>query len=90
MENELASGLSWIRGCLPGYDIQGLGFKVRVYGLGCFVMTKRNALEGLGGNSELEFRDYSPPLVDRIWLWVCSNKIPIYPIFYLLKGDYRA
>ena len=29
---------------------------------------------------------YSPPLVDRIWLWVYYNKIPIYPIFYLLEG----
>ena len=28
--------------------------------------------------------------MDRIWLWVYCNKIPIYPIFYLLKGDYRA
>ena len=37
----------------------------------------------------LEFRVYSPPQVDRIWLWVYYNKIPIYPIFYLLKGDYR-
>ena len=32
---------------------------------------------------------YSPPEVDRIWLWVCHNKIPIYPIFYLLKGGYN-
>ena len=31
----------------------------------------------------------SPPQVDRIWLWVYFNKIPIYPIFYLLKGDHR-
>ena len=31
---------------------------------------------------------YSPPKVDRIWLWVHYEKIPIYPIFYLLKGDY--
>ena len=32
---------------------------------------------------------YSPPQVDRIWLWVCYTKIPIIcPIFYLLKGDY--
>ena len=30
----------------------------------------------------------SPPEVDRMWLWVYYNKIPIYPIFYLLKGDY--
>ena len=26
----------------------------------------------------------------KIWLWACYNKIPIYPIFYLLKGDYRV
>ena len=32
---------------------------------------------------------YSPPKVDRIWLWVYYNKISIYPIFYLLKGDYN-
>ena len=30
---------------------------------------------------------YSPPQVDRRWPWVRYNKIPIYPIFYLLKGD---
>ena len=36
------------------------------------------------------FRAYSPPSVDRIWLWVDHNKIPIYPIVYLLKGDYRV
>ena len=30
---------------------------------------------------------YSPPSVDRIWLWVCYNKIPIYPRFYPLKED---
>ena len=24
-----------------------------------------------------------------IWLWVYHNTIPIYPTFYLLKGDYR-
>ena len=30
---------------------------------------------------------YSPPYVDRIWLWVYYNQIPIYPIFYLLKED---
>ena len=28
--------------------------------------------------------------VDKIWLWVHYTKIPIYPIFYLLKGDYRV
>ena len=26
--------------------------------------------------------------LNRIRLWVYSNKIPIYPMFYLLKGDY--
>ena len=30
-------------------------------------------------------KEYSPPQVDRIWLWVYYNKIPIYPIFYLLN-----
>ena len=29
---------------------------------------------------------YSLPYVDRLWLWVYYNKVPIYPIFYLLKG----
>ena len=31
---------------------------------------------------------YSPPQVARIWLWVYHQKIPLYPIFYLRKGDY--
>ena len=35
------------------------------------------------------FRVYSPPYVDRIWLWVYYSKISIYPIFCLLKGDYK-
>ena len=30
---------------------------------------------------------YGPPYVDRIWLSVYYNKIPIYPIFYLLNGE---
>ena len=33
-------------------------------------------------------KTYSPPYVDRIWLWVYYDEIPIYPIFYLLEGDY--
>ena len=37
----------------------------------------------------LETDRYSFPQVDRIWFWVYFKKIPIYPIFYLLKGDYR-
>ena len=32
---------------------------------------------------------YRPPQVNRIWLWVYYNKIPIYPIFYLHTGDYK-
>ena len=32
---------------------------------------------------------YRPVEGDRIWLWVYRNKTPIYPIFYLLKGDYN-
>ena len=39
-------------------------------------------------NFGINTHSYSPPLVDRIWLWVYYNKIPIYPIFYLLKEDY--
>ena len=26
--------------------------------------------------------------MDRIWFWVYYNKVRIYLIFYLLKGDY--
>ena len=33
---------------------------------------------------------YSPPEVDRIWVWEYYNEGPIYPIFYLLKGDYTT
>ena len=33
-------------------------------------------------------QNYSLPQVDRTWPWVCSSKITIYPIFFLLKGDY--
>ena len=36
-------------------------------------------------NAETTCKPYSPPKVDRIWLWVYYNKIPIYPIFYLLN-----
>ena len=36
----------------------------------------------------IRFRVYSHPQVYRIWLWVYSNKIPIYPILYLPQGDY--
>ena len=32
----------------------------------------------------------NPPEVDRLWLWVCYNKVPVHRIFYLLKGDYQA
>ena len=32
---------------------------------------------------------YGPPQVDRIWLLVCYNKSPIYPILDVLKGDYK-
>ena len=40
------------------------------------------AIFGLG------FRVYSPPEINTVWLWLYYKKIPIYPIFYLLKGDY--
>ena len=38
----------------------------------------------------LSFRVYSPPSVDRIWLWVHYNKIPIYPIFYIQFQGLRS
>ena len=25
-----------------------------------------------------------------MWLWLYYNNIPVYPIFYLLKGDYKS
>ena len=34
-------------------------------------------------------KGYSPPSVNRIWLWVYHDKIPIYPNLYLLKGDFK-
>ena len=37
---------------------------------------------------EVQLKLQSPLRFDRIWLWICHNKIPIYPIFYLLQGDY--
>ena len=39
---------------------------------------------------ELDQCVYNPPSADTIWLWVYSDKIPIYPIFYLFKGDYNS
>ena len=42
--------------------------------------------KGDDGLTALWPKIYSPPEVDRIWLWVYHNKIPIYPIFFLLKG----
>ena len=63
-----------------------------------FVTSIRNAIEDtkwafpiLGGcllGYDNNKAGYSPLEVDRIWLWVYYNKIPIYLIFYLLKGDY--
>ena len=38
--------------------------------------------------SKLPLMSCSPPYVDRVWLRVYYYKIPINPIFYLLKGDY--
>ena len=36
------------------------------------------------------FRVYSPPEIERIWLWVYYNEITTYPMFYLFKEDYRV
>ena len=50
----------------------------------------------VGNSAWTLVESYSPLQVDRTpkyteygWLWVYYNKIPIYPMFYLLKGDYR-
>ena len=40
----------------------------------------------LGSQSALYH--YTPPEVDRMWLWVDFDQISIYPLFSLLKGDY--
>ena len=48
-----------------------------------------NVLKILLVNEPADGKDYSPPEVDRTWLWVYYKKIPIYPIFYLLKADYN-
>ena len=49
------------------------------------------ACHGSGlGLRVLGFRLIVPLKIDRIWLWVFYNKIPIYLLFYLLKGDYRG
>ena len=62
-----------------------------------FVTSIRNAIEDtkwafpiLGGCllGDDNNKGYSPLKVARIWLGVYYNKIPIYLIFYLLKGDY--
>ena len=39
--------------------------------------------------NSMQFQASSPPSVDRKWVWVDFNTIPIHPIFYLLKGDYK-
>ena len=59
-----------------------LDFWARVLGLGPMVNLLLKSLKAWG--------TCGPSSVDRIWLWVYYNKIPIYPIFYLLKGDYRV
>ena len=42
----------------------------------------------LGRETNLQFgfrvQGYSPPEVERVWLTVYCNKVPIYPIFHLL------
>ena len=45
-----------------------------------YIQAVNSPHKGLGG----------PSKYGLIWLWVYYDKIPIYPIFYLLKGDYRC
>ena len=51
-------------------------------------MTKEHEMDAGGHVGFRRFR-IIVPLKDRIWIWIYYNKIPIDPIFYLLKGDYR-
>ena len=46
--------------------------------------------QGIGIKGGWVSRVYSPPQVDGMWFGVCYNKILIYSIFDLLKGDYRV
>ena len=62
-----------------GFRVGGLGFGA--WGLGFY-------LPSVARNERIFRAIYSPAQVDRIWLWVCYRKIPIYPIFYQLKGGY--
>ena len=41
------------------------------------------------GSTRTSEPKYSPPCVDRTWLWICYSKNPVHPIFYLLKGEYN-
>ena len=71
------------------FGVWGAGVWGLVGGLGPTVQDLRLRLRvadvGFRAQDQV-FKVYSPPSVDRIWLWVYYNKTPIYPIFYLLKG----
>ena len=70
---ELA-GYAILQSCLQGLHV------LPDY-IGFYITPLRRGSHGIGGG-------YGHPYVDRIWLRVYYNEIPIYPIFYLLKGDY--
>ena len=54
----------------------GLGFRLTSVDLKACIVRKTYKSQGL----------YSPLVLDRKWLWVYDKKIPICPLFYLLKG----
>ena len=75
---------------VPRTPIKELGAHIRnihalfcPYGLSCWKMEHSYGLHG--SRVPQNPKPYSPSKVDRIWLWVYYNKIPIYPIFYLLN-----
>ena len=75
-----------LRGPPPGYRIRcsrtcRLKTKQRLADVCC-----RQRCPGAHGLGILH--TYRPPQVDRIWLWVYYNRIPIYITFYLPEGDY--
>ena len=78
-------GMKGIKGFGFGVEGVGLGF-VRALCRPTLTMTILGYFGGLGLGYDYSF---SPPSVDRTWLWVYYHKILIYPILYLLKGDYK-
>ena len=53
-------------------------------------LNRSGLLRALAGTVQELIGPHSPVVSLRIWLWVYYSKIPIYPIFHLLMGDYTS